>query len=127
MTNSGSDFSTVKVGDRLWLRHIWYEGGCTVKKLCPPDMLQITYGDSSLHIFIRTGRAHITGPQVLFWAPVTIDPPPRPRSLVKKTIEVRPYIDSYSNQIFLAANNELHVDLPWCGPTQTLIIEVWED
>ena len=37
MNNSGSDFSTVKVGDRLWLRDNLYEGWVTVKAVYPTN------------------------------------------------------------------------------------------
>jgi len=33
MTNSGSDFSTVKVGDKLWVRKDSYEGPAVVYAL----------------------------------------------------------------------------------------------
>ena len=129
MTNSGSDFSGVKVGDRLWLRMNSYDGEVTVAGI---DCTSIT-----VHIGVvgwypvclaLNGTMDKHGPQVLFYDKVEIIPPPRPKRMVKKTIEVRPYKSESSPLLYIATcdMNRVFVSLNWCGPVQTIVIEVWE-
>lgn len=126
MTDSGSDFSTVKVGDRLYYMD---------KEVVIDTVFTVTFypihfrcGETP-HRIDFTGKENAGGPQVLFYQPVTIVPPPRPRRLVKKTIEVRPY--TYGSIIGFTAfdldRKETHGAFKWLGPVQSIEIEVWED
>ena len=124
MTDSGSDFSTAKVGDRLWLRDNFYEGWVEVVTIYP-TCFKVSAGPSFEHWLSKSGKWADDGPQVLFWAPVIIDPPPRPKRTTKKTVMVRPYL--LDNRIKLAtlylnATN----DFRYCGPIQPIEIEVEE-
>ena len=124
--NSGSDFSGVKVGDRLWLRDNLYEGWVTVKAVYP----------TNFRVFVNSYEAWVSkdgkwaddGPQVLFWDKVEIIPPPRPKRLVKKTVMVRPYYGSQKKHIHLdekPGQRGIQEEY-YCGPVQPIEIEVEE-
>ena len=123
--NSGSDFSTVKVGDRLWLRDNLYEGWVTVKAVYP----------TNFRVFVNSYEAWVSkdgkwaddGPQVLFYDKVEIVPPPRPKRMVKKTVMVRPYwISSLKNAMGILVEPSDDPNMRWCGPVQPIEIEVEE-
>ena len=130
MNNSGSDFSTVKVGDRLWLRDNWYEGFVKVNAIYSDSINVI--GISSPHASRASkvgGKWADDGPQVLFWDKVAIVPLPRPKRMVKKTVMVRPY--RYEGKIYFKSGEDLmpHAEDEslFCGPVQPIEIEVWEE
>lgn len=123
--SSGSDFSGVKVGDRLWLRDNWYEGFVKVNAIYSDSINVI--GISSPHASRASkvgGKWADDGPQVLFYDKVEIVPPPRPKRMVKKTVMMRPFTPSYG--IDLAPKSCFGAGLAWCGPVQTIEIEVEE-
>ena len=70
--NSGSDFSGVKVGDRLW----YVDKEVEVTKVCQGLMFPIIADGES---FTLEGQVSQGGPQVLFYDKVEIVPPPRPK------------------------------------------------
>ena len=118
--NSGSDFSTVKVGDKLWLRDNLYEGWVNVKAVYP----------TNFRVFVKSYEAWVSkngkwaddGPQIIFYSKVEIAPPPRPKRMVKKTIEVVPYtlIDGVLRvSVILDTPHQV-------GPVQPIEIEVEE-
>ena len=121
--NSGSDFSTVKVGDRLWLRDNLYEGWVTVKAVYP----------TNFRVFVNSYEAWVSkdgkwaddGPQIIFYSKVEIIPPPRPRRLVKKTVEIIPCIFSGDNLQYIKRADSCGGYKP-NGPIQTIEIEVEE-
>lgn len=128
MNNSVSDFSGVKEGDKLWMRSDEHEGEVIV------DMVENTavrvyyaniYNQTITRWLSTHGRFYPNGPQVLFYDKVKITPPPRPRRMVKKTIEVRPYLDPHTQTIEVTSH--LNCVLDYCGPIQKIEIEVWED
>lgn len=132
MNNSGSDFSGVKVGDRLWLRTDCYEGWVNVTDKKVNATYPITFEFFVDGLKYRTcitlsGRVQPNGPQVLFYDKVEIIPPPRPKRLVKTTIEVRPY---YSKDYGGMGLTTFGLDdtqwTNWLGPVQTIEIEVEE-
>lgn len=127
MSNSGSDFSTVKVGDKLWVRKDSYEGPAVVYALLDVTVT-LNFG-ADLFSCYYDGKMWSDGPQVLFWDKVEIVPPPRPKRLVKKTVMVRPYRTMDGVVIV----HHTHFDLDdfrmgwkWCGPIQKIEIEVEE-
>ena len=124
MTNSGSDFSTVKVGDRLW----YMDKDVVVDTVFNSTFYPIYFRcNDTPHRVDFTGRENAGGPQVLFYDKVEIIPPPRPKRMVKKTIEVRPY-QSVLGRIYLDDNYGLSrvAERDYCGPEQTIEIEVEE-
>ena len=133
MTDSGSDFSQAKVGDRLWLRCNDYDGRVIVADI---DTTAVWIDDEDKPDVPRRYRTNLNGrfcgdgPQVLFWDKVEIVPPPRPRRLVKKTVEVRPY-RTMDNVTMVHHTHfdldDLRMGWKWCGPAQPIEIEVWED
>ena len=130
MNNSGSDFSGVKVGDRLWLRVDKYEGPVEVEAFEVKTVRVYLLEESAIKTFYwipSNGRIVQNGPQVLFYDKVEIIPPPRPKRMVKKTIEVRPY-QSVLGRIYLDDNYGLSrvAERDYCGPEQTIEIEVEE-
>ena len=126
--NSGSDFSGVNVGDRLWLRISRYEGMTEVVEKYKSTLMVICI-DGCKHIIDYAGKEYPDGPQVLFYSKVEIIPPPRPKRLVKKTIEMRPYCDG-AGTVWLSAEysgfGTLGFGWVWCGPVQPIVIEVEE-
>ena len=122
MNNSSSDFSTVKVGDRLWLRDNLYEGWVTVKAVYP----------TNFRVFVNSYEAWVSkdgkwaddGPQIIFYSKVEIVPPPRPKRMVKKTVMVRPYMSGTLQGLIINPTNGN--DTEWCGPVQPIEIEVEE-
>ena len=122
--NSGSDFSTVKVGDRLWLRDNFYEGWVEVVTIYP-TCFKVSAGPSFEHWLSKSGKWADDGPQVLFYDKVEIVPPPRPRRMVKKTVMVRPYLSGTLQGLIINPTNGN--DTEWCGPVQTIVIEVEEE
>ena len=127
MNNSGSDFSGVKVGDRLW----YIDREVEVISICHTRDYPIlvknresTYTASFKH----NGSERNGGPQVLFWDKVEITPPPRPKRLVKKTIEVRPIMTTLWGLV-IRSKDEYHFENPdaqCVGPVQPIEIEVEE-
>lgn len=107
MNNSGSDFSTVKVGDRLWLRDNLYEGWVNVKAVYL----------TNFRVFVNSYEAWVSkdgkwaddGPQVLFWDKVEIIPPPRPKSQATYKILSREEIETFANRQSIGPER---VDLP---------------
>jgi hypothetical protein len=122
--SSGSDFRGVKVGDRLWLRDNFYEGWVEVT-IIYPTCFKVSGGPSFEHWISKSGRWDENGPQVLFYDKVEIVPPPRPKSLVKKTVTVRPYLDPHTQTIEVTSH--LNCVLDYCGPIQKIEIEVEEE
>ena len=124
--NNGSDFSGVKVGDRLWLRCDRYEGPCIVDIAPNANYFRVSYPEWVQTVYTN-GRINLNGPQVLFYDKVEIIPPPRPKRLVKTTIEVRPY---YSKDYGGMGLTTFGLDdtqwTNWLGPVQTIEIEVEE-
>ena len=120
--NSGSDFSGVKVGDRLW----YMDKEVQIVEVDPNSIYSLLFiHNGSVHSATTLGKEHNGGPQVLFWDKVEIAPPPRPRRLVKKTVEVRPYLSDNRIKLatlYLNATN----DFRYCGPIQPIEIEVEE-
>lgn len=126
MNNSGSDFSTVKVGDRLWLRDNLYEGWVTVKAVYP----------TNFRVFVNSYEAWVSkdgkwaddGPQIIFYSKVEIFPPPRPKRMKKVKVVVRPY--RYEGKIYFKSGEDLmpHAEDEslFCGPVQPIEIEVEE-
>ena len=129
--NSGSDFSGVKVGDRLWLRTDCYEGWVNVTDKKVNATYPITFEFFVDGLKYRTcitlsGRVQPNGTQVLFYDKVEIVPPPRPKRMVKKTMMVRPYLSDNRIKLatlYLNATN----DFRYCGPAQPIEIEVEEE
>ena len=129
MNNSGSDFSTVKVGDRLWMRDNDFEGWCRVERvwLSSSYPIEVRLSDSQQRTLTLLGRERLNGPQVLFYDKVEIVPPPRPVRLVKKTMMVRPYwISSLKNAMGILVEPSDDPNMRWCGPAQPIEIEVEE-
>lgn len=129
MTNNGSNFSSVKVGDRLWLRIATFEGWGTVSRvtLDPPPYSSICVSYSSYPNMIwitKNGKEYSHGSQVAFWDEVHIIPPSRPKRLVKKMMKVRPY--QYEDNLRLSDSHLNNDYINWCGPIQTIEIEVEE-
>ena len=121
MNNSGSDFSTVKVGDRLW----YMNKEIVVDTVFNVDFYPIYFRcNETPHRIDFTGRENAGGPQVLFYSKVEIVPPPRPKRMVKKTVMVRPYLDPHTQTIEVTSH--LNCVLDYCGPVQTIEIEVEE-
>ena len=120
--NSGSDFSTVKVADRLWVRKDSYEGPAVVYALLDVTVT-LNFG-ADLFSCYYDGKMWSDGPQVLFYSKVEIVPPPRPVRMVKKTVMVRPYLDPHTQTIEVTSH--LNCVLDYCGPIQKIEIEVWD-
>ena len=124
-TNSGSDFSGVKVGDRLWFLDQQVDVVSVDYTQFNPLRVLLLSG-YALECSLR-GRLFPDGPQVLFYDKVEITPPPRPKRLVKTTIEVRPY---YSKDYGGMGLTTFGLDdtqwTNWLGPVQTIEIEVEE-
>ena len=131
MNNSGSDFSGVKVGDRLWLRVDKYEGPVEVEAFEVKTVRVYLLEESAIKTFYwipSNGRIVQNGPQVLFYDKVEIIPPPRPKRLVKKTMMVRPYGATFPYGLSIALEQKQfdRTNCQWLGPVQTIEIEVEE-
>ena len=128
--NSGSDFSGVKVGDRLWLRTDCYEGWVNVTDKKVNATYPITFEFFVDGLKYRTcitlsGRVQPNGTQVLFYDKVEITPPPRPKRMVKKMVMVRPF--NFGSNLLKVTSEDLHDNSTrWCGPVQLIEIEVEE-
>ena len=88
------DFSSVNVGDRLWLIDSRYIGWIRVER--------ITTGEYPISVekygtFTVLGQYMKDGPQCLFWDEVIIIPPPKPKRLVTKMLEG--LVNVYPNHI----------------------------
>ena len=125
MNNSGSDFSTVKVGDRLW----YMDKEVVIDTVFHVNFYPIYFRcNETPHRIDFTGKENAGGPQVLFYSKVEIIPPPRPKRLVKKTIEVRPFYACVSGFLMVEENQGSWdaAETNWCGPVQSIEIEVEE-
>ena len=125
--SSGSDFSGVKVGDRLW--YLNHEVPVVSINATARYPIQVLGKGARAECFTLEGQVSADGPQVLFWDKVEIVPPPRPKRLVKKTIEVRPY--RTMDSVVMVHNThfnlyDFRMGWKWCGPVQTIEIEVEE-
>ena len=123
MNNSGSDFSTVKVGDRLWFLDQQVDVVDIDRTNISPLRVLLLSG-YALECSFR-GCLFPDGPQVLFYDKVEIVPPPRPKRMVKKTIEVRPYLSDNRITLTTLYFNTMD-DFRYCGPVQPIEIEVEE-
>ena len=127
MNDSGSDFSQAKVGDVLWLRCESYDGVAIVESKFSAS-LELRC-EKRCYAIKFNGKAYEKGPQALFWDKVEIVPPPRPKRMVKKTVMVRPYYGSQKKHIHLDEKPGQRGIQEWyyCGPSQPIEVEVWED
>ena len=131
MTNSGSDFSTVKIGGTLYYMSM----PCKVIEVNYiqdyPLRCELSNATGRKLAFSIHGQEYIDGPQVLFWSDPHVVAPPRPRRLVKKTMMVRPFLNevdydgSYLIDIVCKGLDATNRD--WCGPIQSIEIEVEEE
>lgn len=113
-----SYFDGIKVGDKIWTIQ---EGWTKVIQVCCETFSTVKecyYADGNFN----KNDAH----QSAFWSDPGIIAPPRPKRLVKKTIEVGPYIHD-DGKIYLAAQPHTRAHLlSFCGPVQTVEVEVEE-
>ena len=94
------DFSSVKVGDRLWLMSAAYNGWVVIKKNGSGEYpLYVHYEgqDSYWGCLNFSGQCVKDGPQCLFWDEVIIIPPPKPKKKVTETLEG--HVNVYPNHI----------------------------
>lgn len=132
MSNT-NDFSTAKIGDRVYLRLNEWEGWCRVR-LVYAEYLYIeseSMVDSIQRMVNKNGSLSAIKqiPQCLFWDKPEIIAPERPKRLVKKVVKVRPWKDSYGI-VRLASGTLLieHEESPLnCGPEQEIEVKVWEE
>lgn len=70
------DFSSVKVGDRLWSAVF---GWGVVVDTCRVPMMIRSELTNDIHSFTKDGKFYVDGLQCLFWDEVKIVPPPKPK------------------------------------------------
>ena len=78
------DFSTVKVGDRLWSSLC---GWGVVIDTCRMPIIIRSELTNDIHSFTKDGKFYINGLQCLFWDEVKIVPPPKPKEKVILVME----------------------------------------
>ena len=87
------DFSSVKVGDRLWLHSSYYIGWVTVAAISTnaesyyPIKVVCTGPSMRYESISKHGHISELGPQCLFWAEPTVIAPPKPKQKMVRVIE----------------------------------------
>ena len=131
MTNK-SDFSKARVGDRVWspFGPECAEGetnGEIVKLDATWDGFTVETDDLVRRHFWRNGfYCRNDSFPSLFWARPKIEIPPPPKRMKQVIVEVRPYRERMTGSYNMTSNSE---DYPsfrqlWCGPIQTIEVEV---
>ena len=117
------DFSSVKVGDRLWLHSNYYVGWVMVDAISTNAKssypIKVICTDIRYESISKHGHISEFGPQCLFWSEPTIIPPPKPKKIVTKTLEghvnVYPnHIGCYFHPTRKSAKDEATHEV-WCG------------